>query len=180
MAINKTTVLILGPKHSGKTSAGRALADILGMPFIDLDDALEKQTGKSPRALYRESVEAFRESEAQALFEALGTKGAVVAAGGGIADNEAATLFLKQSGDSVIMVFLETPASLAWERVRQSPELPPFLQGDDLETAHRLLHERRNTAYAELAAITIAAGDDTPDELATRIAAALTQRNEPC
>ncbi|MDR0997648.1 MAG: hypothetical protein LBL70_01155, partial [Treponema sp.] len=66
-------ILLTGPKHSGKTSAGRALVRLLAektdpaASFIDLDELVEDRTGKSPRALYREGPEIFRKAEADAL-----------------------------------------------------------------------------------------------------------------
>jgi shikimate kinase len=80
-------IIIVGPKHSGKTSAGKALARLYPAAcpspesgtvrggvlspetarFIDLDELVEKRAGKSPRALYREGPEIFRGAEAEAL-----------------------------------------------------------------------------------------------------------------
>jgi shikimate kinase len=77
---NFHVIIIVGPKHSGKTSAGRALArlweGVAGGPepvwpgiarFIDLDELVEARTGKSPRFLYRTGPEVFRKAEAEAL-----------------------------------------------------------------------------------------------------------------
>jgi shikimate kinase len=72
------TVLLVGPKHSGKTSAGRALARLWtgkNAPaafFTDLDELVEDRTGKSPRALYGEGPEIFRKAEADALGDLFG------------------------------------------------------------------------------------------------------------
>jgi shikimate kinase len=60
-------IFITGPKHSGKTSAGKALAERLSGTFIDLDEFITRQTGKSPRALYLEGPGVFRKAEAGAL-----------------------------------------------------------------------------------------------------------------
>jgi shikimate kinase len=118
------TILLVGPKHSGKTSAGRALVRFWtekndpAAVFIDLDELVEERTGKSPRALYREGPEIFRKAEAEALrniFDRTGDRdenrpglsgvpgdkrGAgllVLAAGGGLADNGEAMDLLKSS-----------------------------------------------------------------------------------
>jgi shikimate kinase len=57
----------MGPKHSGKTSVGLVLAALLAGEFIDLDALIETRTGKSPRLLYIEGPDIFKEAEAQAL-----------------------------------------------------------------------------------------------------------------
>ncbi|MDR0641430.1 MAG: shikimate kinase [Treponema sp.] len=118
-------ILILGPKHSGKTSAGKALARLCpaavfppdlvrdrggvfagSAEFIDLDELVERRAGKSPRLLYREGPEIFRGAEAEALRALLegelwgggGNPGGITiaAAGGGLADNGEALEILKK------------------------------------------------------------------------------------
>ena len=87
-------ILLTGPKHSGKTSAGKELAKLLTCEFIDLDELVQRRTGKSPRQLFTESPETFRNAEAAALAEILGGREEcgtcrVIATGGGIIDNQA-------------------------------------------------------------------------------------------
>ena len=103
-------VLITGPKHSGKTGAGKALAEILRSRFVDLDDLIRDRTGKSPRELYREGPDRFRAAEAGALASLLSGAAAgsgtadetvsgqpplVIAAGGGLIDNARAVALLE-------------------------------------------------------------------------------------
>ncbi|MDR0669513.1 MAG: shikimate kinase, partial [Treponema sp.] len=180
-------IIIVGPKHSGKTSAGKALVRLwesAGGPetagpvrFVDLDDLVESRTGQSPRLLYRAGPEVFRGAEAEALRGLLEGRGrvedggaggvSVVAAGGGLADNRKALDLLKKS--RALVVYLEVSVETAWERIRaaaeQSGELPPFLDTEDPRHTHRLLHERRGRVYRELAAFTVKARD-TPEETA--------------
>ncbi|MDR1972538.1 MAG: shikimate kinase [Treponema sp.] len=188
-------VIIVGPKHSGKTSAGKALARLWAggrALFVDLDELVERRTGKSPRLLYREGPECFRQAEAAALRALLGEisagKGSfapaaapagvfIAAAGGGIADNREALALLKKNG-AVKTVYIEVPAETAWERIREAAdrtgELPPFLNTDNPRETHRLLHERRGKIYRELAAFTVKAGD-TPEETAAEMLRRLTR-----
>jgi shikimate kinase len=192
-------IILLGPKHSGKTSAGRELAKLLGGPFTDLDECVEAQTGKSPRALFKESPETFRKAESRALESLLspraangfagdadrGSNGAprVIAAGGGIIDNDTARRLLVE-GEGTFLVNLEVSAETAWERVgmaaKRSGELPPFLNTENPRETHRLLHERRAAAYRELAHLTVGGGK-TSEETGQKIVNALknTVRDEP-
>ncbi|MDR0558522.1 MAG: AAA family ATPase [Treponema sp.] len=184
--MGKTIVLLLGPKHSGKTSAARALAESLRCRCVDLDALIEKRTGKKPRALYREGVDAFRRAEAEALSGALRELRAdgsalctIVSTGGGIIDNGEAVSVIKalkpqgNSEQSVIAVFLEVSAKTAWSRICRSveagEELPPFLQTETPEETHRLLHERRNSAYKELASFAVMAENKTEKSIAAEI-----------
>jgi shikimate kinase len=162
--------VLVGPKHSGKTSTGRELARLLGLPFFDLDALIEERAGQSPRNLYRAGPAIFRAAEAEALAWLLGREsGGVLAAGGGIIDNPAAMALLQDPALST--VYLEVSAETAWQRIAGG-ELPPFLQAETMEKSrekHRLLHEQRSRAYGEFARISVAAGVKTPVETAEEL-----------
>jgi phosphatidylglycerol:prolipoprotein diacylglycerol transferase len=174
---NPGLVVLLGPKHSGKTSAGKVLADMLAVPFYDLDTLVEEKTGKSPRILYGQGKDVFCSAEYDALnafLEAGKTGGktlsgfpAVLATGGGIIDNRKAAALL--SG-KYTKIYLETAAETAWERIAAGP-LPAFLPSENPKEAHRPLHERRAKAYKTFADITVPAGNKTPEKIAVEIAA---------
>jgi len=162
-------IILLGPKHSGKTSVGKALAALCSCEFIDLDEAIQQQSGKSPRELYRLGPEIFKNAEAQALsalFEPERTAAQknvkppevppsnparqVIALGGGIADNPAA-LALLEKAENTQLICLEASVDTAWERISAGKELPPFLQTENPKESHRILHERRAALYRRLA-----------------------------
>lgn len=65
--IKMSNIILLGPKHCGKTSVGKALATLLSCDFIDLDEEITRQTGKTPRELYKEGVEIFQKAEVDSL-----------------------------------------------------------------------------------------------------------------
>jgi shikimate kinase len=174
-------IILTGPKHSGKTTAGRALAEQCAGTFIDLDELVEKRTGKSPRTLFKEGPEVFRRAEAEALQSLLNSeaqagrangKFRIVAAGGGLVDNSKAVDLLKKPG-TAILVYLDVSVETAWDRIKasaeKSGELPPFLNTADPQETHRLLHERRAAAYREIAAFTVQAEGKTPEELGREI-----------
>jgi len=148
-------VFLIGPKHSGKTTVGKALAKICACEFIDLDEMIKERTGKSPRRLFKESRAVFQEAElkaAEALF-ASGEDSAkgqrIIATGGGIIDNAEAVSLLKKNG--VKTVYLNISAESAWDRIANAAdgELPPFLQTENPQETHRVLHERRAAAYKQ-------------------------------
>ncbi|MDR3248447.1 MAG: shikimate kinase [Treponema sp.] len=180
-------VIIMGPKHSGKTSAGKALARLWkeraakeAAAFIDLDELVEQRGGKSPRQLYKEGPECFRKAEAEALqslfgkVEQGGGEALIVASGGGIADNQEALGLLEKNKSSVKIysVYIDIPAETAWERIKaaagKTGELPPFLNTANPQETHRLLHERRGAIYRKIATHTVTAGN-TPEETAAKI-----------
>lgn len=174
-------IILVGPKHSGKTSAGKALALLLSCSFVDLDDFITQRNGKSPRALYNEGPEIFRQAEAGALADLLESEMAngaslfvprgsslVIASGGGLADNPDALSFLKENS-VIIPVFLDISAGIAWERIRAAGEIPPFLNTENPQETHRSLHERRAAVYRQLALHVIMADGKSSQEIAREI-----------
>jgi len=167
-------IILTGPKHSGKTSAGKALALLYSCSFIDLDEQILHITGKSPRQLFSESAVIFQKAETDAMEAVASDKikegeRRIIAAGGGIIDNPDAIAILKNSGATV--VYLNISADIAWQRIANSAngELPPFLRTENPQETHRSLHERRSAAYLLLANIVIEAEGKTSKEIAAEI-----------
>jgi len=103
-------VILIGFRGTGKTTAGRLLAEILGLPFLDTDQIIEERAGKRIPAIFREMGEpAFREFERKAIAS-LPTDGAVVGTGGGaVLDpvnverlRRGSHVFLLQAGEETI------------------------------------------------------------------------------
>jgi shikimate kinase len=176
-------IILTGPKHAGKTSVAAALAFLYRSPWVDLDELIKKQSGKSPRTLYQEGPGVFREAEARALETLLksGERG-IIAAGGGIIDNEAAVALLEKA-EGLIIIYLDVSAETAWQRIAAQAEkdgaLPPFLNTARPRETHRELHERRAAAYRNLAPLTIQAEGKSPGEIAREISRALADSNTP-
>jgi shikimate kinase len=169
-------IFLTGPKHAGKTSTGRVLARHWGSDFIDLDELIAYQTGSSPRNLYTQSPERFRKAETDALESLMRLQPEpgriqVIAAGGGIIDNEDAMALLKQA-DPVI-IYLEVSAETAWKRICQAKPLPPFLNTDNPQETHKTLHQRRAAAYTSSAHIRIQAEAKGTEQIAQEIILAL-------
>ena len=163
-------IFLTGPKHSGKTSAGRALSAVCSGGFIDLDELIAERSGKSPRALFREDPAVFRRAEAGALAALIESPPAapyIVAAGGGIIDNGDALALLEKK-QIFLPVYLHLSADTAWERISAAGELPPFLNTGNPRETHRALHERR-AAYRKLARLIIEAEGKSPEAIAREI-----------
>ena len=161
-------IFLTGPKHCGKTGAGKALALLCSRDFFDLDDLVAQRTGKTPRELYNEGAEIFREAEADALAAFMNSdlKSRVAALGGGVIDNPRAAAMMK---NAPMLVYLDLPANIAWRRINCAGELPPFLKTENPAETHRVLHERRAGAYRRIAKIIIDAEGKTSEEIAVEI-----------
>jgi len=120
-------IVLCGIKHCGKTRLGKALAEMLALPFFDTDDLLAADAGKPVRALYHEVGESrFRELEAETIrkFTASASSPAVVALGGGVISNP--FLSTDERRALGLILWLDVPVPTAFERMAREG-LPPFL-----------------------------------------------------
>lgn len=63
----KNAIILVGIKHSGKSTEGRRLAEQYGVPLFDIDEVIEQLTGKTVRQLYIENGKnAFMQAEVSA------------------------------------------------------------------------------------------------------------------
>ncbi len=78
-------IVLIGMPGCGKSSIGRALAELTGREFCDLDKAIEQKAGKPIPQIFEESgEEGFRRIETEVLDEYSKKSGMIIAAGGGI------------------------------------------------------------------------------------------------
>ena len=175
-------VVLLGMKHSGKSSLGRLLAGRWGCPFHDADEALEalyaSRHGKriTAREIYvRLGPEGFFEMEAEALRELasrLGEASHVIAAGGRTPLNPKAQGPLRSLG---LAVLLDVPAEALWERAVRGG-IPAFVGPTDPRGDFLALARERDPQYREFADLVVpldpkARPRDNEDRLATAIEA---------
>jgi shikimate kinase len=181
----KKITILLGPKHSGKTSVAQVFAKRFNGKALDTDLIIQETGSKGGnhdclsidcRTLYKKSVTLFREAEAAALrevFRVAASESAPLfaATGGGLVDNAGALNILREEAGNILAVYLEVSASVAWGRIKRaaakSGEMPAFLQGPNPKKTHSELHERRCAAYStlieEIGGLTIKCGKKTVD-----------------
>jgi len=152
-------LVLTGFMGSGKTTTARALAELLGWEFVDLDEQIERDEHAPIRQLFRERGETgFRSIEHDALRRCIAqTSGATVLALGGGAYAQAENVELLRAGGART-VFLETPIEEMLTRCGiddvPDPENPRPLAADT--AAFRKLYEQRLPSYraAELTVLT--------------------------
>ena len=141
-------VLLIGMMGAGKSTTGRLLADRLGWPYLDSDDEIERQTGRTVPQIWKEDGEpAFRAEESRVLAQACSSDRPVVVsvAGGAVLDLDNRAI-IRTAG---LVVWLRAGVATLAARVGAG-EGRPLLTAGPAEALARLYAERE-PVYAELA-----------------------------
>lgn len=150
-------IILIGMPGSGKTSAGKILAEKCGKIFIDTDEEIEKKYGKNIPEIFRENGEDFfRNSEISTIKNCGALNGCVIATGGGCVTRAENLEPLKQNGT---VVYIDRPAE---ELSTDGRPLSVKAGGT------QKLFEKRRALYESFADVTVKAGQ-SPDETAARI-----------
>ncbi|MBM6774074.1 shikimate kinase [Olsenella profusa] len=97
-------VVLIGMPGAGKTSCGRALARLMGRPFVDLDEAIHLECGRSAEEIIRQDGEdAFRAVETRVTGSYGARSGLVIACGGGVVTRPENYDLLHQNGRIVLL-----------------------------------------------------------------------------
>ncbi len=151
---------------AGKTTVGRLVAEQLGYRFFDTDIVIEQVAKKSVADIFAESGEAgFRELETQVLSELAAYRQLAIATGGGI--------ILKQKNWSYlhhgIVVWLDVPIPLLYERLRHSTTRPLLQSPDDLLKTLQELLDQRHTLYEQADVRIVVQPGEAAAEVAARV-----------
>ena len=140
-------VFLTGFMGTGKTAVGRALADRLGRPFVDLDEEIERSAGMRASEIFARFGEAdFRARERHALEAASARERVVVATGGGIVIDPRNRRAMRSSG-SIVCLWADDATIL--RRVGDADERPMLAGAKDPAERVRELLAARGAAYAD-------------------------------
>ncbi len=121
---------LVGFMGCGKSTVGRRLAERLGAPFVDLDDEIERTSGRTVRAIFEESGEAgFRRLESEFLAATESLPAAVVATGGGCFTLEENRRSIGARG---LAVFLDVTLASVQARLKGKADRPLFVSEEQL------------------------------------------------
>ncbi len=168
-------ILLVGPRGSGKSTVGPALARALGWAFADADELVEATAGKSIAAIFADEGEpAFRDRESAAIEALCARDNHVVATGGGAVMREASRELLRRSG---FVVWLTVTPEVAFERLTADPTTaarrPNLTPAGGLPELRALI-AAREPLYRAVADFTCDTAGRSPDEAAAAILTAWT------
>jgi shikimate kinase / 3-dehydroquinate synthase len=166
--------VLTGFMGSGKTTVGRIVARTLGVPWIDLDEAVVGRAGKRVDRIFAESGEgAFRELERSVALEIFSrTDPVIVSTGGGTLADGVVRDRARAWGR---VIALHVSPEMAVERVARSGETRPLLQGDDPVGRAREVLATRSGVYG-LADGAVQTDRRTPEGVAAEVCAILEGR----
>jgi len=172
-------VVLTGFMGTGKTEVGRALAGLLGVPFVDTDSLVEETAGITISDIFaRYGEERFREFEKDVCRDLKPHDGVVIATGGGTIIDDSNYRRLAALGT---MVLVESSLDDIVKRLEGDTSRPLLDTGigtsggsggrplrDTIET----LLDRRREAYDRVS-LRVSSSGRTPGETAAEIASQL-------
>ena len=163
---------LVGARGCGKSTLAPVLAQKLRRQKIDLDRAVERDTGMPVARLFAQQGEArFRSHEALALARAAKSRDRVIATGGGAVESENNIARMRDSG---VVIWLDAPAKTLASRLAGDGRGRPSFTGKAVHKEVREILARRRPLYERAAHITIRA-DRPPHVLAGEIVDRLAQ-----
>lgn len=115
-------LFLCGMMGSGKSTIGKNLAQKLSVPFHDLDNLIEKKSGKSiPEIFESEGEDRFRKIEKDLIIQFAQTAEGIIALGGGTLQNQQITDHVKLNG---WLVFLDCKPDTLYNRLKESSNRP--------------------------------------------------------
>lgn len=184
-------IFLVGFRGTGKSTAGKALAEKLEWSFIDMDFAITEEAGKPANEITKEGTDwkEFRKIENQVLKELSGVNNIVISCGGGVGVNEISGTqnkkILDDSKDSLIILLKSNENTIKdrLERQFKNKKIMPFLNVNNAkpkaETFDELVkkqvkdsmdaYKKRKPLYEELTDYKIETGEKSPEEIVKEI-----------
>ena len=159
-------IVLIGFMGSGKTTVGKLLANELGAGFIDIDEKIVEQEGKTINEIFETQGEpAFRELETQYLEKLLTKKNKVISTGGGIILKEENVSLMKRIGT---IIFLHSDEEQLIRHL-EGDQNRPLLKADDYRARVKELLSQRESKYLNAADMIIQTTGNSIEKIVTEI-----------
>ncbi len=146
---HKRSIVLCGFMGSGKTTVGRKVARLTGLPFVDLDRYIESKEGMTiPEIFAQHGEQYFRDLEAKYVTElSADEQGYVLSLGGGTVLRPENVAAIKRSG---LLILLDTPFFRIVKNLSHSTNRP-LLEKEDKLNETRRLYQMRKPIYDQVA-----------------------------
>lgn len=173
---SEQTIVLIGFMGAGKSTLGRKLARMTGMPLVDLDSLIVEQQGRAiPDIFAAEGESAFRRYETGALSSLQADAPIVLATGGGIVGRQENWQLMRRLGT---VIYLRAQ----WETLRarlSGSTGRPLATADRSEADIKSLWQQRVPLY-EQADLIVDTDDRGVDEVAHEVLSGVLERWTAC
>jgi shikimate kinase len=167
--LGKRSLVLVGLMGAGKSTIGKRVAQMLGVPFIDADTEIEVASRMTiPELFERYGEPEFRDLERRVIRRILRTGPKVLATGGGAFMNEQTRKAIARAG---VSVWLKADLDVLMERVSRKGNRPLLKTANPRATMQELM-DKRYPVY-ELSEITVISRDEKKDVMAGEVIDAL-------
>ncbi len=133
-------VYLIGFMGTGKTVAGKLLAERLGRSFVEMDEEIERREGKKIVDLFSlRGEDYFRKVEKWVLKDMAKKNNLVVSCGGGVVIDPENLKILKETG---IVVRLDADYGVIYERTKKHTHRPLLNVADPQAKIKEILDKR--------------------------------------
>lgn len=164
-------IVLIGYRGVGKTTIGKQLARRMGLKFVDTDELLVRNAGKTIREIFAQGGEPlFRDLESAVIDRLAEMDNTVIAAGGGVVLRKANIEKLRAKGR---IVWLQAPAEVLWKRIEADTQTaanrPDLTGAGGLDEVLQLLNLRA-PLYAAAADVALDVTNMRPDQIVRYLA----------
>lgn len=169
--LGSRALVLVGLMGAGKSTIGKKVASLLGLPFKDADTEIEAVSRMSVPELFASYGEPeFRDLERRVIQRLLEAGPMVLATGGGAYINAETRESIAEAG---ISLWLNADLDVLMDRVSRRQNRPLLQNGDPRGVMRRLMDERY-PIYA-LSELTVMSRDDRKEVISQEVIEALLQ-----
>jgi shikimate kinase len=159
-------IVLVGFMGAGKSSVGRVLARITGLPRFDTDEMVRAHFGLAIAEIFeKHGEEKFREAETQVLRELAGKGAVIIVTGGGMVLRQGNRELLQQLG---AVIHLSADEETLFARISRRRTRPLLRTENPRQTVSDLLTVRL-PLYQEIADAEVNTSSLTHEQVAGRI-----------
>ncbi|WP_433433465.1 shikimate kinase [Nonomuraea sp. CA-141351] len=153
MSRNKP-VVVLGLMGSGKSTAGRLIAEALGLPFSDSDPFLkERYGGSAAQIAARDGADTLHRYEADHVLHELAGEPEVIAAAASTVEDPR----VREALDKAFVLWVDAPDEVLAQRMKSSDHRPGFDPA--------AMRARREPYFREVADLRCDVGSMRPEQV---------------
>jgi shikimate kinase len=160
-------LILIGYRGTGKSVAGRIVAQRLKMSYVGMDARIVERAGISiPEIVERHGWPGFRDLESELAAELARQDNLVIDTGGGVIERSKNIAALKVSGR---IVWLTASVETIVARIQDDTQRPALVEGKTFTEEVAEVLEARTSKYQNASQYQIATDELTPEQVADKI-----------